>query len=311
MPNGTAQFKRKYKLEINGVDKERHIISGLRIAFEVTQNLFGAPGLAKITVYNLSNDRVERLRNAFDEIKLSVSYGDNDVVPLHVGRVINVMHYRENETGVTDFYSRDAMVGYIFKTFTKNYTKGTPLLTVVQDLAKVMGVAVKKVGFDSGELLEADEHFNDSCSVVLNHISDAYDKWTIVVNGELFVLSRGKALAKYDSDEVYVINKNTGMLGSPTITEIGAEVTTLLNPDIHPLSVVRIESIAPRTSIIGDFHYRQSESIRKTLGTGVFRVQQVTHVGDTHGNEWESRIVGRDYARGAIEPVSIPKGAFP
>ena len=291
------QFLRKYRLEIDDTDGDRHTISELRIAFLIQQDLMGFPALGKITVYNMNADNVKRLRNAYSKIKLSVGYGDDKLQVLHQGTINNVMSLRENETGVTEFYSKDCPVDYLNGTFSGSYAKGSLLSSIFSDIAKASGLTVAKSTGD--ERLKADVTFNSGCAAVLRSITQEYEKWFVISEGELSIFPRSGAAMSYTSDEIHVISKDTGMIGYPTVTEIGADVNMLLNPSVKPMSLYRIESVAPRTNI-GDFYYRPSNTIR-TLGIGLYRAQRVEHTGDTWGDDWQTSVVGRDFTQGKIE----------
>jgi len=89
-------------------------------------------------------------------------------------------------------------------------------------------------------------------------------------------------------DKTFLITSATGMLGSPTVTEIGADVKMLLNPELIPNGKIKVESITQNISL-GDLKFRD---INKTIGEGLYKIQKVTHTGDTHDNQWDSSVVG-------------------
>ena len=81
------------------------------------------------------------------------------------------------------------------------------------------------------------------------------------------------------------------MIGSPTITELGADVRTLMNPRLNPYRAVQITT--PDAEInVGNLFFRTKVP---TLGTGLFRINKVIHTGDTRGNDWTSAITGRRF----------------
>jgi len=78
------------------------------------------------------------------------------------------------------------------------------------------------------------------------------------------------------------------MIGSPTVTDKGVEVKTLLNPAVKPNSSILIESIAETVSR-GNLFFRK---LKSTRAAGKYKVVEVKHKGDTHSNEWSSSILG-------------------
>ena len=86
-----------------------------------------------------------------------------------------------------------------------------------------------------------------------------------------------------------VINQNTGMIGSPEKTEIGITVKNLLLPKLKLGRTIRIQAINTEINI-GNLHFRKLNTIPHV---GVYRIDKITHIGDTHANEWQSEIHGR------------------
>ena len=86
-----------------------------------------------------------------------------------------------------------------------------------------------------------------------------------------------------------IINQKTGMIGSPELTEIGANVTTFLKPDLKLARRIKIESLSEKVNV-GNQFFRK---INKTVTNNTYRVEKVKHSGDTHTDLWQSEITGR------------------
>jgi hypothetical protein len=285
------QFIRRYALEIDDANGVRHVIEGLRISFEISQTLWGFPATSKITIYNMARDRIKQLQSAYSKIRLAVSYGDNQPKTLFLGKVVNVFALRQNETSMTEFYCIDSFEGHTFTYISKTWAEKTSLKTIVQDVINTMP------GVTGGSLAALDGiNVPDITTGVghsgkfLNRLAEAYGFWWTIQLGEMFIIKKNGTLLEEDA---IVITKNSGMIGSPTITEIGINVTALLNPDLRPFKLIKVESVAPQTNM-GNLYFRDIQNTR-TLGTGLYRIQSVTHTGDTWDNTWQSEIVSRDF----------------
>jgi hypothetical protein len=302
------QFIRNYRLEIDDANGVRHvfrektpgtlnpvvgqeIVEGLRISFEVTEDLWGFPSMAKITVYNMGRDRIKQLQSAYSKIRLSVSYGDNQPKILFTGKVVNILALRQNETSYTEFYCTHAYEAYTFATISKTWAEKTPLKTIVRDIMATMPdiTGGSLSALDGIILPDAYTGFGHA-RYLLARLSEAYGFWWTIQLGEMFIIKKNGTLLEEDA---IVITKNSGMIGSPTITEIGINVTALLNPDLRPFKLIKVESVAPQTNM-GNLYVRNLQNTR-TLGTGIYRIQRVVHTGDTWENTWQSDIVGRDF----------------
>lgn len=78
------------------------------------------------------------------------------------------------------------------------------------------------------------------------------------------------------------------MIGSPTITEIGAEVTTLLNPELLPNRAFKIEADSADIAISN----LQFRDLKRTQATGLYRAYEVIFQGDNRGAAWVTKAKG-------------------
>jgi hypothetical protein len=222
------QFIRNYLLEIDDASGSRHIFKELRISFDVVQSLWGHPGISKVIIYNLSRDNISRLREANSKIRLAVSHGANEPKTLFMGRVVNVLTLRQNETSVTEFYCVDSLEAMAYSHISKSWNEKTPLKKIVQDVMDVMiGVTGGSLSALDGIITRDFETGFGNAVFYMDYLAEAYGFWWTIQLGEMFIIKKNGALL--DEDTI-VINKNSGMIGSPTITEIGIHVSALLNP---------------------------------------------------------------------------------
>jgi hypothetical protein len=88
-----------------------------------------------------------------------------------------------------------------------------------------------------------------------------------------------------------IINQSSGMIGSPERTEIGINVTNLLLPELKLARTIKVESISAKINI-GNLFFRKIPPIRNK---GIYRIDKLIHVGDTHSNPWETQIQARTF----------------
>ena len=78
------------------------------------------------------------------------------------------------------------------------------------------------------------------------------------------------------SGNAVLLNKDTGLLGYPTLTSEGVELKSLYNPEYRLGGLVKVETIVPKAA-------------------GVWRITKLTHeleAFNPSGGPWESRITG-------------------
>lgn len=281
----TRQYGRNYKLLISNANTTL-AIEKLRVSFEVTKDLRGYPNLARIEVYNLSRESRNKIQNEFDDIIFNAGY-DGNVKTLFLGKIKNVTHARKGEDTITTIYAGDGQKDFesSFSSFTlaEGATVGDILRNVISAFSETT------LGLVEGVDLEQDKLQGYSVSKpsrkVLDELAREYNfDWTIE-QGVLKVISR-------DSFErvEFEISRATGMINSPAITEIGADVAFLLNPEVLPGRVISIKAVAADVNL-ANLQFRGQERVR-TEATGRYRVVKITHTGDTHADEWVSNVVG-------------------
>lgn len=259
-------------------------ISKLRISFEITKDLQGFPNLAKIQVYNLSEESRSKIQDTFESVILSVGYGE-DLSTIFTGDIRNVQKVRRGVDIITEIYGGDGNKDFAEAYFNKSFVAGTSVTDIINEVKKEFKTVASGViqGIDNTAQKLFGSSFSGPASQVLNQLGDENNFDWSIQDGQLDIIGRNATL-----DETFVISARTGMIGSPTITEIGADVTALLNPSILPGRKIKIESTAPNFDL-GNLNFR---TVNKTLGEGTYKVIKVVHSGDTHSQTWHSNITG-------------------
>lgn len=279
-----SQFKRKYELIIIGED-ETKVITDLRIVFEVIKSLRSYPNLAKFDVYNPNATTVSLLtKNPL--LILKAGYEGNTGL-IFRGRIRNSFVNKVSEDRIVTIYAGDGQREwentYINKTYSENLTP--------KELVKdVLSTLLETGELSFGEILDLDERSADkligvtltgSTKDVMDKLADDYGLVWSIQDGEIVVMDADTALAP---DTAVLINQTTGMIGTPTVTEIGADVTSLLNPKLLPNTAFKIESVSSNIAI-SNLQFREP---RRTTAEGLYRAFEVNFNGDTHGNNWYS-----------------------
>ena len=107
--------------------------------------------------------------------------------------------------------------------------------------------------------------------------------WNIDQN-VLDVVGRGLSS---DDKGVFNINPQTGLIGAPTLTELGADFRILLNPEILVGRQVFMDSATVQLA-------QAAIDIRKvrTTADGFYKVKETRLIGDTRGKDWYTDIIG-------------------
>ncbi len=300
----STQFNRAYSLVFSTPSGEAVEITGLRVVFEITKSIVGYPNLAKIQVYNLSDDTAAKISTiqvqtgggittqVYTTVILKAGYAGN-IGQVFQGDIFNALFRRDREHKIIEIHAKDGLRDLDEAKFSKSYASGVKIKQIVTDLAKTFrNTSVGKIdGLD--DISATDKLLGKSVVGATKGILDKITQeagvnWSIQ-DGAFYTIGVDSA---DESVTAKVISRRTGMIGSPALTEIGADVTTQLDPDFLPNRLIKVDSEAPEVNL-GNLAFRK---VNRTLGNGIFKINKVTHRGDNRGPVWQSEIVGRRFA---------------
>lgn len=281
------QYKRTYELNIIPVDGEARIVKKLRVNFEITKSVLSFPNLAKIIIYNPNEDTLSVLQKRFTKIVLNAGYEGN-VKLLFKGEIRNVFQEKNSTERQAIIYAGDGERDWQNSLFNKTYSQSVSIKTVIKDVMATFKDLSKGVieGLpDVADKLRG-QTLSGSSKDILDKFADEYGfNWNIQ-DGEISVSPVESPLRP---NEAVLITPTTGMINSPTITEIGADVTTLLNTNLMPNTAFKIES-AGADAQLGNLFFRQ---VKRTSAEGIYKVQEVIFRGDSRDGDWLSSVKGR------------------
>lgn len=256
------------------------VIENLRVTFRVEKNLGKEPNTAEVCVYNLSEHSRGEMQRVPLYVRVDAGY-DGQVQRLFTGD-LRPGSGKSMRTGV-DWETRlelgDGERAYRFARVSRSYRGGVDARTAVAELAKSMGAVATftsdtarllRSQYASGLTLQGPAH-RELTRILAPHGLE----WSIQ-DGRLQVI----LTQEVRPDQAIVVSQAHGMIGVPELAapekKGGPPILTvrkLLDPQLTPGGRISLES----------------ENIR-----GVFRVERVVHVGDTHGDDWHSEIEAKE-----------------
>lgn len=289
-------YNRDFSLTVGGIPlpvqtgdilQPDNIDTQLRVTFDVERNSNKDPNRAEVTVYNfnLANrgileigqeiaDTTREAGLAYDwPLVIEAGYmGSREVI--FSGNITYATSRRENVDWITTIECGDGENKYRKNRMNKSYGLATPITQVAIDaavlldvgpgnLAEKLGPGVFRKGFSVySQGFVASGSAADVLDAVL---TSAGFTWSIQ-DGNLQIL----APEETTFEEVVILAPHLGLIGSPEKKAKGKiAATSLLQGSLKPGRRVIIES----------------ETV-----TGMFKIERVTHFGDTFGNEWYSEI---------------------
>ena len=298
------QIAEKKKLVGGGVK-----ITDLRMSFSIEKGATRNPNKCTCRIYNMRKETRELVQFIGNIIILRAGYkGDTGAQTIFAGTVTRYLTVKEGPDWVTNLEMMDGLLEFRDTKVSISYGPGVSAINVMRDLAGRFNLPVRTLpdglpqkqyaqGFAfTGRLREAMDSVCDYLGL----------EWSIQ-NREVQIISKGGIFKQ----KALLLSPSTGMIGSPeqeakTMTDkaaakegitktqrgvattfkldkdgnkeerlrvLGFKVKSLLQPTLQPGGYVQIKSVG----IDGEF----------------FRIEALTHNGDTHGTEYMTELTLR------------------
>lgn len=246
------------------------VIDGLRVQFEITKTISKEPNTGTVTLTNCNAETRAWLQRDGMTAWLEAGY-DGTYRRILAGAV----RWCESRHDGTDWTTRlevvdgaradRARVG-------RTYRTGTPVATILRDVAQAMGYVLPAGGVAIDGALPAGVTVAGLARDELTRLLAQFGYSWSIQNEQLQVLRDGAV----NADEAWTISEETGLVGvpeysAPTKSKKQRTLTfqTLLFPQLTPGGRVQLEARVVR---------------------GLHRMRSVKHVGDTHGQEWTTQV---------------------
>jgi len=304
-----ALFDRVASMTVGKPNGKSIEIRDLRFAFSIEKGSGENPNSCTCRVYNLNPDSRALVETVNNVLILKAGYKrDVGELTIFTGTVTRAITKREGADLVTELEMSDGGLEYRDSKTSFSFAPGVYAGQVLSNIASTFGLPVRPLPSEI-----AQKQYPDGFAFV-GRSREAMAKaceylgleWSLQ-NREVQILKKGKAVAM----QAFVLSPDTGLIGSPEkehktlgekaaakkgITEKqkgvrvtfatgdagdkekklevqGYKVKTLLQPTMQPGGYVRLDT--------------------KSIKSEFFRIEAVTHVGDTHGSEWLSELTLR------------------
>lgn len=300
-----ALFDRVAELVVGQSGKDGILIKDLRFSFSIEKTLNETLNTSTIKIYNLSPTSRKAVEAPNNAVVLKAGYArDKGAVTIFVGIVRRSLTRREGPDWVTELELDDGLIAYRDSKYTTTFQPGSSGLSVLRQIASQFGLPVLALPDVPDKIYPNGFSFvgrvRDAMSKVCNYLGC---EWSIQ-NQEIQILKKGGSRER----TALVISQETGMIGSPeleaktmseklaaqqglttnsdgVVTVISDKVTASGNTPKPRLEVqgYKVNTLMQPTMLPGDVIKIEAQGVNN-----FFKVEKVTHQGDTHGNEWVS-----------------------
>lgn len=250
------------------------VVRNLRVTFQIEKHLGSEPNTCDVSLFNLAPTTRYQLQQKPLKVQLDAGY-DGQPHRLFVGDLRWSEPVRDSVDWELKMQLGDGERATRHARVNRSYRSGVTSRDAVVEVARAMGLEVPddvlesvalRAEFASGLTLQGPAS-RELTRVLARHGLE----WSIQ-DGRLQILAPDDVRP----DQALVISQEAGMIGSP---EYGSPpekgkpapitIRCLLYPQINPGSRVQVKS--------------------RTI-SGFFKVQRVTHAGDTHGADWTTEV---------------------
>ncbi|MGD8188577.1 phage protein [Brevibacillus ginsengisoli] len=303
---GNILYGRKYRILVANKQGTALDVSQLRCTFEIRKIYVGQPNFSTVTIFNLNPTTENKLINEGDTVIVEAGYEGEQYGMIFRGDVVNAI--RGKDDGVTyklSFYAlpcdRALNLGGFVNT---SLAKGLTQRDVVNNLAS-RAVVPAKLGSISAGLSTAKLTRG---KVIFGKAEDYYHQ-VAKTNNATFYTNDGQVNISQFTDPpptILDLSPESGLIGTPMQSDYHITFKCLLNPKINIGSWVHIQN-----SQIQAQAFTPGQPAYPLDSAGLYRIIEVRHQGDTHGDQWYTECVALTQAGGVIPGIMASPSTYP
>jgi hypothetical protein len=267
------QFDRQYKFAAGQAGGSGFEVNGLHIDFQIQQADVENPNVAKIRIWNLSPSHLATLDEKDCAVTLKAGYGTR--LPLvFAGHVSFVQTSLDGSDRMTEIEAVDGRVALRDTYVSLSYNGKISTRKITEDTAGEMGLSLV-LSYNAPEAFVDFPHgfaFAGQAKKILDKVCLSSGLSWSIHNGILHVKRKKDVMTR----EVFLLSKESGLVGIPKRTVISAE-----DPDAKEQIGWEIEYFMNAAIGVGDYIRLESAHV-----AGYFRVYSVDIEGDNLEGSW-------------------------
>lgn len=241
----------------------------VRTAFSISKGKTGKANKSTVTLHNLSEDSRNFIEKSGTTVILEAGYQDRLSI-IFVGDIKKVVTSRKGPEVLTTIESGDG------ETQITNAHIELSLGPGATD-EQIINAAVAALGLPTGVIKGLPDTANQTGFAFSGRAGELLDQMTEKSGLEWSVQTGALQIMPEDEntgETAVLLSSNTGLLGLPNKKDDGLEINSLLNPELRPGRLVRVES-------------------KLLIGPNLYKATTVEHEGDTREGRWTSKVEGK------------------
>jgi hypothetical protein len=283
-------YRRAWSLAVDDLQFTQH-----RVTAKIEKTVKPDPNTADIAVYNLTDEQRSKISEKKTPlVRLAVGYapkGTPDLTQIWNGQCIHVEHERKDADVITHLTTGDGIEAYRRARINLSFGPRTKIDVVLRALVREFGLkpgnldAVARALSSSlkAQIYLSGTALSGACATEMSALCrSAGLEWSIQ-DGAVQILDLNKALAGFS----ILLSPTTGLVGSPSVSNKGI--------------------VSGTCKIIKDFIPGRQLELDARWVKGRSRVEKVTYVVDSRGDDWDCQFEARGAATQAAAKISAAK----
>lgn len=242
-------------------------ITGLDIAFEIEKDETPEPNPCHVEIYNLGPEN-RAILSKYKRVPMLLKAGyKNNVGIIFKGDMIRCVHLKEGPNWKTVLANGDGAMAIQTARINKSYAKGTPIKTVVEDLAKQIGLPSST---QLGHFNELNKTFSRSFMVTGNPMA------------EVTRLLSSQGIQASIQNQILQMRRNNESLQREAI-HLSAETGLIESPEVGSKGIITVHSL-----LMAELTPGRKVYIDSAVFKGFTTIQSVRFNGANFGKEWET-----------------------
>ena len=267
------------------LNREAIIIQDHRIKFEVTKSIKQQENAAKIEIYNLSALTRKKIGLEQSIVQLEAGYKSNQgLIQIGQGTICQVASIRDKTDTISRFLLKDGLSNIKNTILSISYENDIKLKDLLGKIAAESKLSLKVLGLDDNVMIKGGCVMLGGIDSQLNQLASSFDfKWSIQNNALLIVGNKQTNL-----EQILLLTPSTGLILNPeTLKKPSQKLQKLKDKGqlSSEINLYTVQALLQPQLQLNDVIAIESQDLN-----GKFRVQKITHSGDTRGNEWYSDL---------------------
>ena len=264
--------------------------AGFKIDFTVTKTLGSKQNSGSVTIWNLSQSTRRQLGEEFKKLKLEVGYAGGGYSVLIDADIRDVTHDKSSPDVSSQITFGDGDEGVNKGAVSKTFPAGTKPKQVLDYLVKQMpGLEMGRTkGIEDLPAYKRPVTVYGWAHRSMDNIGREQKLYWNIDKNKVNIVKNDEHLG-----QCAVISKETGMIGVPQETDKGVRVKALIEADVVPGFMIRVQS-----NFLDENSGRDKRD--SDAGGGEYRGSSVTFSGSTRSDEFYMDIEGNRVQGGKV-----------